>query len=74
MGRLEKEFHGNASKNNIELKKDYAEKSSETTGIEIQSQHWDGNRMLLMEGNAVEYFPYSIHPGSNEINLNLIHI
>ena len=36
----------NASKNNIKLKKDNAEKFSMTTGIEIQSQHWYGNRQL----------------------------
>ena len=28
----------------LKLKKDYAEKSRETTGIEIQSQHWGRNR------------------------------
>ena len=37
-------FRANTSKNNIKFKKDYAEKSSEATGIEIQSQHWGGNR------------------------------
>ena len=31
-------------KNNIKLKNDYAEKISETTFIEIQIQHWGGNR------------------------------
>ena len=33
-------------KNKLKLKKDYAEFISETTGIEIQSQHWGGNRKL----------------------------
>ena len=33
-------FHNTASKNNINLKKDYAEKFSKKTGIEIQSQYW----------------------------------
>ena len=46
-------FHGNASKNSTKLKKNYAEKSSKTIGIEIQGQHWGGNRKLSMEGNAV---------------------
>ena len=46
-------FCGNASKNNIKLKKYYAEKFIKTTGIEIQGQHWGGNRKLSMEGNAV---------------------
>ena len=32
-------FCANASKNNVKFKKDYAEKFSEATGIEIQSQH-----------------------------------
>ena len=67
-------FHNNASKNNIKSKKYYAEKSRETNGIEIQSQHWGGNRKLSMEGIAIEYFPYSIDPGSNEKTQNLIHI
>ena len=53
-------------KNNIKLKKHYAEKFSETTGIEIRSQHLDGNRKLSMEGSAVEYFLNSIDPGINE--------
>ena len=37
----------------IKLKKDYAEKFSKSTSIEIQSQHWDKNRQLSMEGIAV---------------------
>ena len=53
-------------KNNIELKKDYAEKFSKTTGIEIQSQHWGGNKQLSIESIAVEYFPNSVHTGINE--------
>ena len=47
-------FHDNASKNNIKLKKYYAEKFIKTTGIEIQSQHWGGNRQLSMEVIAFE--------------------
>ena len=34
----------------FKLKKYYAEKFSETTSIEIQSQHWGGNIQLSMEG------------------------
>ena len=52
-------FQDNSSKNNTNLKKDYAEKFSKTTSIEIQSQFWGGNRQLPMEGIAVEYFPKS---------------
>ena len=37
-----------------------------TSGIEIQSQHWGGNRQLSMEGIDVEYFPISIDPSKNE--------
>ena len=59
-------FHDNALKNKIKSKKYYAEKISETTGIEIQSQHWGGNRQFSMEGITVEYFPNSIYHGSNE--------
>ena len=53
-------FHNNLSTDNIQLKKDYAEKFIETTGIEIQSQHWGGNRNLSMEGIYIEYFPNSV--------------
>ena len=52
--------------NNLKLNKECAEKFSKTTGIEIQSQHWSGNKQLSMEGIAVEYFPKSIDTGSNE--------
>ena len=38
-------------------------KISESTGIEIQSQHWVGYRQLSMEGVSIEYFPNSIDPG-----------
>ena len=41
----------------MKLKKYYAEKFSETTGIEIKTQNWGGNRQLSMEGIPVEYFP-----------------
>ena len=40
-------LRANASKNNIKLKKDYAEKSSKTTSIEIKGQHWGGNRKFI---------------------------
>ena len=33
----------------MKLKEDYAETFSGTTGIEIQSQYWGGNRKLSME-------------------------
>ena len=52
----------------IKIKKDYAEKFSKTTGIEIKSQHWGGNRQLSMEGIAIEYLTNSINHGSNEKN------
>ena len=58
-------FCGNASKNNIKLKKSYAEKFIKTTGIEIRGQHWGGKRQLSMEIIAVEYFPNSVDPGNN---------
>ena len=56
-GRLDMIFYDNSSKNNIKLRKDYAEKFNETNGIEIQSQHWGGNRQFLMEVIAVENVP-----------------
>ena len=59
-------FRENASKININSRNNYAEKFSKTTGIEIQSQHWGRNIQLSMEVIAVEYFPISIYPGSNE--------
>ena len=60
---------------NINIKfKNHAEKFSKTTGIEIQIQHWGGNRQLSMEGIAVEYLPSSIYPGNNKENINSIHI
>ena len=49
----------------IKLKKDYAEKTGKKNGIEIQSQHWGGNRQLSMEGISVEYLTSSIEPVSN---------
>ena len=48
------------------VKNDYAEKISEATSIEIQSQHCGGNRQLSMEGISVEYFPTSVDNGNNE--------
>ena len=53
-------------KKNLKFKKDYPEKLSEATSIEIQSQHWGGNIPLSMEGIAVEYFPTSVDNGNNE--------
>ena len=32
----------------------YNEKFSATSGVEIKSQHWGGNRQLSMEGISVE--------------------
>ena len=54
------------NKKYIRLKKDYAEKFSEATGIEIQIKNWAGNRKLSMEDISVEYFTNIIDPGSNE--------
>ena len=48
------------------FRKDSAETFSEATGIEIQSQHWGGNRELSMEGIAVECFPTFIDTGNNK--------
>ena len=59
-------FQVSSGKNNLKSKKYYAGKFSETTGIEIQSWHWDGNRQLSMEGIAVAYFSNSVDPGRNE--------
>ena len=49
----------------------YAEKFSEATGIQIQSQHWGGNRKLSMEAITVEYFPTSVDTGNNEENFEV---
>ena len=64
MVRLEKK-RDNASKNNIKLKRDYAENFSETNVVEIQRQHWGGNSKLSIEGVVIEYFPNSFDQGSN---------
>ena len=50
----------------MKLKKDNYEIFSETTGIEIQRQHWGGNRQLSMEGIAVDYDPNYVDPVSKE--------
>ena len=50
----------------IKFKKNYAEKFSEATSIEIHSQHWGGNRQLSMDVIAFEYFPTSFDIGNNE--------
>ena len=42
------------------------QKISAKNGIEIQIQHWGGNRKLSMEGIAIEYFPISIDTHNNE--------
>ena len=73
LGRLKLIFHDNAPKNNIRLKKDYAEKFIKNIGIEIQSQNWGGNIQLSMEGIAVQYFTNSIDACNNK-KRNLIHI
>ena len=49
-------FRNNASKQ-IKFKKVLYRKVQQATGIEIQSQHWGGNRQLSMEGIGVECFP-----------------
>ena len=59
-------FLNNSFKKKFKLKKDHAEKFSEAIGIEIQSQHWGGNKQLLMEDIAVEYFQTSVDNGKNE--------
>ena len=56
----------NASIKNIKSLKYYAEKLSEATAKEIQSQNWDGSRHLAMEVIDVEYFPNSIDTSNNE--------
>ena len=56
------------------VKERLCRKIKETTGIEIKIQNWGGNRQLLMEVIAVEYFLNSIDPSSNEKNLSFIHI
>ena len=66
-------FYAIASKNNIKFK-NIMQKFSKKNGIEIQSQHWDGNRLLSMEGIAVEYFPNLFDPGNNKEIFNSIHI
>ena len=72
--KLEIIFSARIHQKNSKLKKDYAEKSSEVTGKEIQSQNWGGNRKLSIEGIAVEYFPTSVDIGKNEENMNSIPI
>ena len=52
-------------------KKDYAEKFSESTSLEIQSPHWGGNRQLSMEGIDVEYFPTSVYIDKNVVKYEL---
>ena len=59
-------FCENSWKNNLKLKKDYAEKFNKATGIAIQIRHWDGYRRLSIERIDVVYFPNSVHPDRNE--------
>ena len=48
--------------------KDYAEKFSETTIIQVQSQHWGGNKQISMENIDVEHFTNPVDPGFNYKN------
>ena len=50
----------------VEFKGGLSWKISETTGIEIQSQHWVGKRKILIEGISVEYFPNTYNLGRKE--------
>ena len=53
-GKTRNDFlRNNASNIYIKLKKYYAEKFNETTGIEIPSRNSGGNSQLSMEGIAV---------------------
>ena len=58
---------------NIKLKKYNAANFSETTGIEIQIQHWSGNRQLSLEGISVGYYPNYVDPRSKGKNLYYFH-
>ena len=49
----------------INIKKYCTEKFSETTDIEIKSQHWGENRKLSMEGIVVEYVLHLADAGRN---------
>ena len=40
-------LHDNSPQKNLKLNKYYAEKLSKETGIEIQSQHWSGNKKII---------------------------
>ena len=62
-------FNDNTSNKDIKLNKDYTKNPIKTTCIEIQTQHWGGNRQLLMEGIAVEYIANSVYPCINETRL-----
>ena len=42
------------------------QKIQQKNGIEIQSQHWGGNRKLSMEGTVLEYYPNSVDTVINE--------
>ena len=43
-GKNRNYFYMIMNRKQYKVKKDYAEKFSETTGIEIKSQNWGGNR------------------------------
>ena len=40
----------------IRVRKYYAEKYSESTSVQIQSQHWGGKLQLSMKVVALDYF------------------
>ena len=47
-GKNRNDFFCNNSQKNIKLNSDCTKKISGTTGIEIQIQHWGGNRHLYL--------------------------
>ena len=55
-----------AIKNKLKLEKDYAEKFSKITGIEIYSQHCSENMLSSMEIIAVNNFENSVDTGKNK--------
>ena len=56
-GKTRKEaFHSRGGKGDMQSKRDYAERLTEDTGVQIQSQHWGANCSLSMEGQAIEYW------------------
>ena len=59
-------FQVTSGKNNLNLKKYYAENFSKTTGTEIKIEHWGENRKLSMKVIAVKYVPNWVDSGGNE--------